>query len=79
MIDVEHDCSLLVEWFPDNYLILNADRCHLLLSSHKYEAIYASLGDALSREENSVKYPWFLEIQSSYIKFKIKMQKVTIT
>ena len=35
MIDVEHDCSLLVEWFRDNYLTLNADKCHLLVSGHK--------------------------------------------
>ena len=55
MIDVEHDCSLLVEWFRDNYLTLNADKCHLLVSGHKYEAMYASVGDALLWEENSVK------------------------
>ena len=28
MIDVEHDCFLLVEWFRENYLTLNADNCH---------------------------------------------------
>ena len=38
MIYVEHDCSLLVEWFRDNYLTLNADKCHFLVSGHKYEA-----------------------------------------
>ena len=43
MIDFEHDCSLLVEWFRDNYLTLNADKCHLLVSGHKYEAMYASV------------------------------------
>ena len=47
MIDVEHDCSLLVEWFRDNYLTLNADKCHLLVSGYKNEAMYASVGDAL--------------------------------
>ena len=55
MIDVEHDCSLLVEWFRDNYLTLNADKCHLLVSGYKCEAMYASVGDALLWEENSVK------------------------
>ena len=29
MIDVEHDCSLVVEWFRDKYLTINADKCHL--------------------------------------------------
>ena len=50
MEDVEHDCSILVEWFRDNYLTLNADKCHLLVSGFKYEAMYASVGDALLRE-----------------------------
>ena len=54
MIDVEHDC-LLVEWFRDNYLTLSADKCYLLLPGHKKEAMYASVGDALLSEENSVK------------------------
>ena len=53
--DVEHDCSILVEWFRDNTLTLNADKCHLLVSGFKYEAMYASVGDALLWEENSVK------------------------
>ena len=37
--DVEHDCSTLVEWFRDNTLTLNADKCHLLVSGFKYEAM----------------------------------------
>ena len=55
MIDVEQDCFLLVQWFRDNYLTLNADKFHLLVSGHKYEAMYASVGDALLWEKNSVK------------------------
>ena len=47
MEDVEHDCSILVEWFRDNYLTLNADKCHLLVSGFKYKAMYPSVGDAL--------------------------------
>ena len=33
--DVEHDCLLLVEWFRDNYMTLNASKCYLLVSGHK--------------------------------------------
>ena len=55
MTDVEHDCSILVEWFRDNYLTLNADKCHLLVTGYKYEAMFAKVGDALLWEENSVK------------------------
>ena len=55
MTDVEHDCSILVEWFRDNYLTLNADKCHLLVSGYRYEAMFAKVRDALLWEENSVK------------------------
>ena len=40
MADIEHDCSILVEWFRDNYLTLNADKCHLIVSGYKYEAMF---------------------------------------
>ena len=44
-----------MEWFRDNYLTLNADKCHLLVPGFKYEAMCASVGNALLWEENSVK------------------------
>ena len=55
MIDIENDCSLLIDWFRDNYLTLNADKCHLIFTGHKHEAMYASIGDELIWEENAVK------------------------
>ena len=55
MEDVEYDCITLVEWFRDNYLTLNADKCHLLASGYKNEAMFAKVGDALIWEENAVK------------------------
>ena len=48
-----HDCSILVEWFRDIHLTLNAEICHLLLSGYKYEATFAKMGDALLWEEDS--------------------------
>ena len=36
-------------------LTLNADKCHLIVSGYKYEAMYAKVGDALLWEEHSVK------------------------
>ena len=54
MEDAEHDCSNLVEWFRDNYLTLNADKCHLLVSGFKYEEMYASVGADWLWEGNSV-------------------------
>ena len=55
MIDVEDDCITLVAWFKDTFLTLNADKCHLLFSGCNVEHMFASVGDAIIWEENSVK------------------------
>ena len=28
---IEHDCSVALKWFTDNFMKLNADKCHLLV------------------------------------------------
>ena len=53
--NLEHDCNLLVEWFRDNYMTLNASKCHLLVSGFKDEAMCAKVGDSLLWEEFSAK------------------------
>jgi hypothetical protein len=53
--NLEHDCNLLVEWFRDNYMTLNASKCHLLVSGFKDEAMCASVGGSLIWEELSAK------------------------
>ena len=55
LTDVEHDSSILLEWFRDNFMTLNADKCHLLLSGHKREHMFASLFGETIWEENAVK------------------------
>ena len=42
---VEHDSLILLEWFHDNLMTLNADKFHLLCSGHKHEHMFASLSD----------------------------------
>ena len=37
------------------YIYLNAEKCRLINSVYKYEAMYAKVGDALLWEEHSVK------------------------
>ena len=54
MENVEYDCLTLVEWFRDYYLILNADKCHLLASGYKNVAMFAKVGDTTIWEENAV-------------------------
>ena len=36
---LEHDTSLAVEWFENNFMKLNQDKCHLLVSGHKHETV----------------------------------------
>ena len=42
---LEHDSNLAVEWFDSNYMKLNQDRCHLRISVHKFETIWAKIGE----------------------------------
>ena len=35
-----------VEWFRYNYMKLNEDKCHLLVSGHKYENVWAMVGNS---------------------------------
>ena len=41
---LEHGSMLAIEWFESNYMKLNQDKCHFLLSEHKYEMIWANIG-----------------------------------
>ena len=41
---LEHDSMLDIEWFESNYMKLNQDKCHFLLSGHKHEMIWANIG-----------------------------------
>ena len=41
---LEHDANLAIEWFDCNYMKLNEDKCHLIISGHKSEAMFAKIG-----------------------------------
>ena len=36
---LEYDLFPAIEWFESNYMKLNQDKCHFLLSGHKHEMI----------------------------------------
>ena len=36
---LEHDSFLATEWFENNSIKLNDDKCRLLISGHKYENV----------------------------------------
>ena len=40
---VEHDSSLAIEWFECNYMKLNEDKCHFIISGCKYEKMFANI------------------------------------
>ncbi len=42
--NLEHDSLLVMEWFECNYMKLNADKCHFLMSGHKHEWLWARVG-----------------------------------
>ena len=41
---LEHDSMLATEWFESNFMKLNGDKCHLLLSGDKHEVVQANIG-----------------------------------
>ena len=55
LIDLEHDSNLILEWFRDNYMTLNEDKCHLLVYGNKHECIFADIGITKLWEEHIVK------------------------
>ena len=40
-----HDSHLAIEWFQSNYMKLNQDKCHLLVSGYKHEKNWARTGE----------------------------------
>ena len=53
---LEHDTSLAVEWFENNFMKLNQDKCHLLVSGHKHETVWAKIGETKIWESNKQKF-----------------------
>ena len=40
---LQHDSNLATEWFEKRSVILNQDKCHLLVSGFKYENFWAKI------------------------------------
>ena len=49
MINLEDDSSTAISWFKYNYMKLNEEKCHFLMSGHKYEHIWAEIGEILEK------------------------------
>ena len=57
IVRLEHDSVLTIEWFECNYIKLNQDTCHLLISGHKYESVCANIGSCKTWENDNQKLP----------------------
>ena len=52
---LEHNFELDIPWFEMNYMKLNTDKCHLLISRNKTEQMWAKLDRDRVWESNDVK------------------------
>ena len=52
---LELDPNLAIEWFDCNYMKLNKDKCHLIISGHQSEAICAKIGQTKIWESKNQK------------------------
>ena len=57
---IEHDTALAVEWFENNFMKLNQDKCHLLVSGHKHETVWTKIGETKIWESNKQKLLGFV-------------------
>ena len=46
IVKLENDALVLIQWFKDNYMKLNLNKCHMLLSD-KAHNLFISLGNEL--------------------------------
>ena len=44
-----------MEWFENNYMKLNEDKCHLLVAGHRYESLWAKIGETRIWESKNEK------------------------
>ena len=65
---LEHDSLLSIEWFNSNFLKLNAGKCHFVISGHKYESVWAKVGETKIWEENRVKLLVLILIPNFHLK-----------
>ena len=52
---LEYDSVLAIEWLECNYMKLKQDKCHLLISGHKYKSVWANIGSCKFWESNDQK------------------------
>ena len=51
---LEDGATIVIAWFRYNYMKLNPDKCHILISGYKHEVILAKLGNVNVIESHKV-------------------------
>ena len=52
---LENAGSLFVEWFENNFMKLNQNKCHLVISEYKHDSIWAKTEEEIIRERKNRK------------------------
>ena len=55
LMRLEHATALTVCWFESNYMKLNTDTYHLIISGNKHESLWTDIGNDKIWESNNVK------------------------
>ena len=74
LIRLEHDSALAVCWFESNYMKLNTDKWHLIISGNKHGSLWADIGKDRIWESNYVKI--LRKNIDTSLKFEFHMLKV---
>ena len=51
---LEENSAIALTWFETNYMKLNSDKCHLLVSGHHSEEMLINIGNNRIRERKNV-------------------------
>ena len=52
---LEEQSNIAINWFENNYMKMNSDKCHLLISGNKFEHLWAKIGNDRIWETRTVK------------------------
>jgi len=55
LLKLEENSLLAIAWFENNYMKLNTDKCHLLVSGYKFEHTFVNVGSDKIWESKDVK------------------------
>ena len=55
---LEHDAKLAIKWFKNNYMKLNEGKCHLPVAEHRYQTLWAKIGETRISESKNEKLLW---------------------